>query len=104
MPLGSTEVALPCGGDFTQQPNGDLVLVTDTLDVPAATIQRIARLILTNARTFDGYGNPVGRADDPLHPDWGSSARAMVGEPYTGAFVQALTAKILAALAADPSI
>lgn len=103
MPIGSVEIDLPAGGDFSQQSNGDLVLVQDTPLGAAATTQRIIRLILTNARIVypDGTASPP---DDKVNTTWGSSARARIGQPLTNALIGGLQSDVLSAINADPAI
>ncbi len=65
---GSTEWSISqggFGGDLELDPvTGDLLLVQDTPGNPAATTQRITRLLLTNPRPLDVDGNPIGFPDD----------------------------------------
>lgn len=103
MPVGSCEVALPAGGDIQLQPNGDWVLAQDTLATSDATEQRLIRLILTNARFVDPNGNAT-MPDDICNPTYGSSARALVGQPMTDAIIGTLRANITSAISKDPTI
>lgn len=102
--IGSIEVSLEPGGDFELTPQGDLLLVVDTLDTSPATIQRLQRLIYTNPTVRDYSGNPIGRADDLFHPAWGAGAPAAVGSPITPRLLFDLQSQIQKALAADPYI
>lgn len=100
---GNVEVSLPAGGDFSLQPNGDLVLVIDVPNVVEATKQRIIRLILTNPRLqlADGqFTNP----DDICNVNYGSGARALVGQPITDALERTLQARVFKGLSDDPTI
>jgi hypothetical protein len=92
------------GGDFLLDDTGDLVLSIDTPSDPQATIDRLTRLILTNANVTDGNGNVIGYADDIFHPTWGASVRAYIGENFTDAIAQTITTKIRAQLAEDPMV
>lgn len=92
------------GGDFLLDDTGDLVLSIDTPSSPQATIERLTRLVLTNANLTDEQGNVIGYADDIFHPTWGASVRAYVGENFSDAIVQAVTSKIRAQLADDPMV
>jgi hypothetical protein len=101
---GSVEVALAWGGDFQINALGDLVLAQDTPTSPAATTQRMIQLILTNPRLLDGNGNPIGRADDLFHPDYGAGLNRDVGELGTAGILADLVARIQAGIALDPGI
>lgn len=103
MPVGSVEVSLVAGGDIELQPNGDWVLAQDTLATSDATTQRLIRLILTNARFVDPNGNAT-MPDDICNPTYGSSARALIGQPMTAAIIGVLQANITAAISRDPTI
>lgn len=92
------------GGDLALTATGDLLKVVDSATSTAATYERLARIILTNPRLLDGYGNPLGRPDDLFNPTFGSGARALVGEPLTPALIAGMQTRILAAIAADPGI
>ena len=101
---GAVEIALVYGGVLTFQSNGDLQLSQDTPTSPQATFERVLRIVLTNPTTTDGNGNPIGRPDDLFHPSFGSGVKAAIGEPGTPALVQAVSARIIAAIQADPYI
>lgn len=92
------------GGDLALTATGDLLKVVDTPTSVAATTQRLARIILTNPTLLDGYGNPIGRPDDIFNPQFGSGARALIGEAITPQLISAMQTRILAAIAADPGI
>lgn len=100
----ATELALLYGGDLSLAPNSDLQLSQDTLDEPQATYERVLRVVLTNPITTDASGNPLVRPDDLFHVNFGSGARAAIGEPFTPALVKAVNARITAALNDDPYI
>lgn len=104
MPIGSVELRLPVGGDFSQDNTGDLVLDIDAYSNPAATIARQYRLILSNPRLFDAENNPISVSDDPFYPNYGSGARAEVGEMQGQALTAAIGARIAAAEAVEPDI
>ncbi len=92
------------GGGLQLQPNGDLLKVIDTPGNPAATQQRLARIILTNPLIKDAYGRPISRPDDLFNPTFGSGVRALVGEPVTPALTTQIQNQILMAIAQDPGI
>lgn len=98
MPVGSVEIALPAGGDFSQTPNGDLALVQDTATGTAATTQRIIRMILSNARVLLASGQ-YSMPDDKVNSTFGSNARASVGQPLTSSLRGQLQAQIFDGLA-----
>jgi hypothetical protein len=100
----ATELALIYGGDLSIQSNNDIQLSIDVQGSPEATYERVLRIILTNPITYDVNGNPLVRPDDLFHANFGSGARAAIGEPYTPALVSAVNARILAALASDPYV
>lgn len=103
MPIGSVEIALPPLGDISQLSNGDLQLVADSPNVPAATIQRLTRLILTNARITDATSGITSMPDDLFNPSWGATIRGFVGAPID-ANINVMQGQILKALAKDPDI
>ena len=93
------------GGDLDQDPvTGDVLLVVDTIGNPAATLQRITRLILTTPRAFNSNLVAYGSGDDPVNPDYGGGLGATVGENYTASLVNFVTGKIKNGLAEDPYI
>lgn len=93
------------GGDFELDPvTSDLLLVIDQPGNPAATLQRLTRLLLTNPRPRDVDQNAIGLPDDLFHPDYGAGLGAAVGENFTPQLVNGMKARILAALANDPYI
>lgn len=106
MPIGSVEIALPAGGDFSVMANGDLQLVADvpTVSPPAATTQRLIRLILSNARNVSQTDGIVSMPDDLFNPEWGASVRAAVGDPINATLTSTIQSRILKALALDPDI
>ena len=103
-PIGSTEIWLTPGGDFVQQENGDLLLAQDTAFTSDATIQRIQRLLLTNARLVSENGTPISAPGDLFNPNYGASLPALVDQPVTQAFINQLQARIQSALTTDPTI
>lgn len=103
MPNGSVEIALPAGGDFMLQANGDVVLIADTATAAESTTQRLIRLILTNPRILLPGGQPT-EADDICNPGWGAGARASVGQPNTAELRAIIQAQILAGILTDPAI
>jgi len=100
----AVELALIYGGDLAIMSNNDILLSQDVQGSPEATYERVLRIILTNPITFDANGNPLVRPDDLFHANFGSGARAAIGEPYTPALVSSVNARILAALASDPYV
>jgi hypothetical protein len=103
-PLSAVEVKLTYGGDFELTPTGDLMIIQDTPYYPAATIQRVSFLILTNPAIPNINGVGTSAPDDIFHPDYGSGARAFVGRPSALANIDALQRNILQGLADDPFI
>lgn len=101
--MSSTEIFLDYGGDFFQQSNGDLVLATNSLGDPIATIQRIYRLLFTNPRAFLD-GAPTSMPDDVFNPDWGAGLPSVVGSMVTTQLLAAIQTRILQALSTDPTI
>lgn len=91
-------------GDFEIDATGDVVLVQDVQNNPAATQQRLYRLLMTNPRLFDGSGNPISSGDDIFAPDYGAGVRALTGQMITPAFITSLQAHILKGLATDPGV
>jgi len=89
------------GADISIGPTGDFVVIQDTPGNPAASLQRLTRIILTNPIGFDAYGNGISRPDDIFNPWLGSGARAAIGQPLTPALAAWLQNNILAAIAAD---
>lgn len=104
MPIGSVEIALPAGGDFTLLPNGDLLLIADSQATPSATKQRVIRLILTNARVTNSTTGAVSMPDDLFNPSWGATVRPSVGAPVDANLTSLIQSQIQLALALDPDI
>lgn len=102
--MGAVEVWLSPNGDFVQTANGDLLLAYDTPTSADATIQRLIRLLTTNARIMGSNGQPISTPGDLFHPGYGASEPAEVGQPITRAFVASLQARILNGLLSDPTI
>lgn len=103
-PFGNVEVALTYGGDFSLDEQGNLALVIDTFDTPAATQQRITLLVMTSPTLEDQYGNPIAPPDDMFNPQWGGALRQAVGEDITPELISAITARIMRGLADDAGI
>jgi phage baseplate assembly protein W len=100
------EIAVGTSGyadDLQFTATGDLLVLIDTPGNPAASLQRLARIILTNPTIRDAYGNPIGPPDDIFNPTFGSGARELIGQPLTGALVAELQGRIIAAIALDPN-
>ncbi len=91
------------GGTFTLADNGDLLLAVDTIVAPTATLERMARLILTNAAIVL-YGVTVSEADDIFNDWYGSSIRPLIGQMITAVLISTIKAQILAALTTDPNL
>lgn len=102
--VGSTEIWLTPGGDFIQMENGDVLLAQDTPFTSDATIQRIQRLLTTNARLLSENGTPLSTPGDLFNPNYGASLPALVDQPVTAAFLANLQARIISALLTDPTI
>lgn len=105
--IGSVEVDLSSGGyggDFTITDNGDLLLATDSAFAPTATLERQARLLLTNAAINDASGRPISEADDIFNSWYGASLRALVGQMITPSLLATMLAQVLEAEATDPGI
>lgn len=106
-PLGNVEIDLSnggYGGDFTLDPTGDLLLAIDTAQSVPASIERLYRLILTNARTNDSSGRIIAPPDDLFNVNYGSSVRAEIGEPFDDTFIAGVTGRVLQALAQDAGV
>lgn len=102
---GTVEFAFPWGGDLQQLPNGDLAVVQDAYDNPAATIQRLEVLIMTNPTLRNEQtGQPIGRADDIFNDSYGSGARALVGELITDDVIAGIQARVAKAVSGDPGV
>jgi hypothetical protein len=92
------------GGDFEIDATGDVVLATDIQNAPLATQQRLYRLIMTNPRLFDAFGNPISYPNDLFAPDYGAGVRALTGQMITPALTSAIQSHIMDALASDPTV
>lgn len=106
-PIGSVEIAMTnfgWGGQMIMGPTGDVVLLQDVPGNPAATLQRIYRLMLTSCMTFDASHNPITCADDLFNVLWGVGLPSRVGQMFDNTFVSQITNQCLAALATDPGI
>jgi hypothetical protein len=104
--IGNADIDAPYGGDWSFTPQGDFATVADTFDNPAATQQRLYRLILTSPRLKDDNGSPLPgtRPDDLFHPDYGAGLRTIVGESVSAQLLNDAKSRILAALALDTGI
>jgi phage baseplate assembly protein W len=100
----AVDMLLPYGGPITFAANGDVAMVTDVPGDPAATRQRIVFALLTSPRLLDGQGNPISKADDPFHPDYGAGLPAAIGQNVTPALIAGITARVTQALALDPNV
>lgn len=103
-PIGNVEIALDYGGDFSLDEQGNIALVIDTYDNPAATQQRVTLMVMTNPTLYDDNGTPIARADDMFNPTYGAGLRLAVGQDITPTLISGIRARIMAALAADPGI
>ena len=92
------------GGDLTIDATGDIVLVSDQPNNPAASLQRIYRNLMTNARIFDDNGNPASSPNDLFAPGFGGSLRALTGQMMTPTLVGEIESNILNGLQQDPTI
>lgn len=94
------------GGDFELDPNtGDLLLVEDTPGNPAATKQRLTRLLLTTPRSSDlGTNDPLGFPDDVCNPDYGAGLPALVGVLPTQRVLSTVQSNLAKIIAADPYV
>ena len=102
--MSNVEIWLEANGDFIQTDNGDLKLATDTPYSSDATTQRLTRLLMTNPRLIDAAGNPISTPGDLFYPNYGAGEPALVDQPVTPAFVQALQSRIINALLKDPTV
>jgi hypothetical protein len=99
-----TDVAQPYGADFAITYNGDLALVQDTLQDPAATRQQLERLVLTSPTLQDVDGLAIGRPDNLFDGSYGAGMPVAVGEPITPALLHGIEARILQGIAQMPSV
>lgn len=106
MASGAVEIdianGLGYGGDFSRTPDGDLLKAVDAPTNPAASVQRLNRIVLTTPVLIAADGTRIGRPDDLFNPTFGAGAGAMVGEPSV-TVVDGLRSRILNAIAADTS-
>jgi hypothetical protein len=105
--MGSVDIAMTndgYGGVMLMTATGDVQLLIDTPNYPAATLQRVYRLILTSATLRDDEGNAIAPADDLFNPEWGASLRERVGEMYSNTLAQQIVSSVTKALAQDPGI
>lgn len=100
----SVDILCPLNGDYTLTATGDLALVQDAFRSPAATQQRIVRILMTSPILFDDGRNPIGRPDDLCNPTFGAGLPAIIGKGEDAALEAAISSRISAALALDPDI
>jgi hypothetical protein len=82
------QLYLPLAGDFALNSNGGLAWAGSW----DAIIQNIERFIFTNAAALI---NGVPQTPDWIfHPDFGLSANAMLGQPFTSSFINILQQKV----------
>jgi phage baseplate assembly protein W len=92
------------GKDFLRSPQGGLLLASDTQAEATSTLQRLQRLLFTNPRIRDAYGNCIVRGDSIFYPDYGVGVPALVDATMTTALLAQLQATILSQLSQDPGI
>ncbi len=92
------------GSDYQLTATGDLALVQDTAQNPAATKQRVIRLIQMIPLTKDDFGNILSAPDDMFYPNYGSGIRTLLGQNPLQTLINDIQTHILAALAQDPFI
>lgn len=102
--MPSTSLYLEYGGDFVLSPQGGLLLAVDTPTEATSTIQRIQRLLFTNPRIRDAYGNIIARGDSIFYPDYGAGVPSLVDATMTKALLTQLQATILNQITKDPGI
>jgi|SRR5579875_471939 hypothetical protein len=100
----NVEVLLPYGGDLSLDETGDLVLIEDDPQNPAATIQRLNRLILQSAILYDDVGNPISVPDDIFNPTVGANLTTIIGEMATPSLFRQVQSQVTAALYTDPYV
>jgi hypothetical protein len=89
--------------DIVLTATGDFLVLVDTPTDPAASIQRLNRIVLTDPLSYDADNNPAGRPDDLFNPWFGSGVRVAVGRPLTSALTAWIQNHVIAAIAADPN-
>lgn len=102
--IGNVEVALPYGGDLEADATGDLALLIDLPRDPAATRQRLYRLVMQAPILYDANGAPLSFPDDICNPNRGAGIGIIVGEPITDALLSGIKSRVLAALSTDPGV
>lgn len=103
--MGSVEVALPWGGDFSLDATGDLLLVQDGDGKYPALQQRIIQMLLTSPQLTDAAGNGIaGSADDMFNPDTGAGLRRAIGNVENNALLSQIESRMLEGLAQEPDI
>jgi hypothetical protein len=95
---------LEYGGDFQFDTQGSLLLAVDTQAEATSTIQRLQRLLFTNPRIKDVYGNILSRGDSLFFPDYGAGVPAFVDATMTDALLEQLQSTILDQLSTDAGI
>ncbi len=94
-----TDIALPYGGKIQLTPNGDLAIVQDVPSDPACTTQHVIHDVQYSPRLRDAHNQPIAAPDDPIHPDRGSGARALLGQPNNEATRATLRSNVMRTLA-----
>ena len=89
------------GGDFALDANADLLLISDAPGNPAATAQRLLRLMLTSPVGYDTNGVAIRDPGDISNPTWGGNLPSTVGENESSSLTHYITAQIVAAATAD---
>lgn len=104
LPIGDVEALLTYGGDYSLDGSGDLAIVIDTPNNPAATAQRVLLGILTDPAMANVTNTAISEPDDIFYWDYGSGARAYVGRNASTQNLAQLKANVLNFLAADSYI
>jgi hypothetical protein len=106
--MPNVEIALTnngWGGDFQVDATGDLVLVQDANNNPAATTQRVYRMLMTSPRQVDpDTGDPVSIPDDLFAPGYGGGLRVHVGKMITPGLIGEIESDIEAGLQTEDTI
>jgi hypothetical protein len=92
------------GADFSITSTGDLALLQDSPASPAATQQRVIRLIQYVPLILDDAGNPITEPDDIFNTSYGSGARTLIGQNPVNDIISGMKNRILSGLALDPYI
>jgi phage baseplate assembly protein W len=101
---GSTEVAMPFGGDIQMDATGDFQLLQDSVDESPATLQRVNQLVMTNPILKSDFGVILALPDDLCNPDYGLGLGRVVGQNVTPALLDAVQAAYAKALATEPGV